>query len=611
MLEDNAHYDGEDLGDEEEEVFGLGLDTDSDGSTEEELSDDNEKKIEKTEPSSSKTKKGKVNKRAPSTSPSESESEEETWGRKKSAYYASNSEFLSRNEGEENEDELNEMEEQEARKIQARMKNLQLEEDYGLNDIQDSLPELSEELDITSALPVGVPAEPMDNAAALRYLERTSPETLALSREWSDVLEDLRHVEEQLQSGVTSSSRNDTINNGLKHLYHQTLMSYITVLAFYIHLQAGQSAINQPSNIPNARTKAVLGRLLTLKQALATIGELDFLASNQEELSDLSDDSEEEFILNTSDGKKTAISMDELLALLQEADEIVGSKPTGGRRKRAISNGTGKGGLVADKPKKKKDKLSQHKDVAFDLVEPSFKPSRSSKRPARDSNTSDVHGEVTELLAADSMDKKARRRTLRFHTHKIETSARKREQYREKLGGDDDIPYSERKKEKEMRIQKEVLKSRGTGGDDLEAGSDDNGDSVAETNTAKRKRDEPSDSEGEDGYYELVKRAKKDSKEEKKREYEQTRLAEKFYDEDDGAEEGPRSLTRAILKNRGLTPRRSKSVRNPRVKKRERYQKAQKKVRSQKAVYKGGMGSKPYSGEESGISKVVKSVRLA
>ena len=38
--------------------------------------------------------------------------------------------------------------------------------------------------------------------------------------------------------------------------------------------------------------------------------------------------------------------------------------------------------------------------------------------------------------------------------------------------------------------------------------------------------------------------------------------------EDDAG--GPRSLTRAILKNKGLTPRRSKSVRNPRVKKRER-----------------------------------------
>lgn len=137
MLDEETHDGDEEWGDEEDEVFGLGLATDSDGTTEEGLSDDNEKIIEKNKPSSSKAKKGKVNKHAPSTSPSESESEEETWGRKKSAYYASNSEFLSRNQGEENEDELNEMEEQEARKIQARMKNLLLEEDYGLGDIQD------------------------------------------------------------------------------------------------------------------------------------------------------------------------------------------------------------------------------------------------------------------------------------------------------------------------------------------------------------------------------------------------------------------------------------------------------------------------------------------
>jgi U3 small nucleolar RNA-associated protein 3 len=77
------------------------------------------------------------------------------------------------------------------------------------------------------------------------------------------------------------------------------------------------------------------------------------------------------------------------------------------------------------------------------------------------------------------------------------------------------------------------------------------------------------------------------------------------------ASDGPRALTRAILKNRGLTPHRSKSVRNPRVKKRMRFEKAKKKIGSQKAVYKGGIGGAgDYGGEKSGISKVVKAVRL-
>jgi len=76
--------------------------------------------------------------------------------------------------------------------------------------------------------------------------------------------------------------------------------------------------------------------------------------------------------------------------------------------------------------------------------------------------------------------------------------------------------------------------------------------------------------------------------------------------------DGPRSLTRAILTNKGLTPHRSKAVRNPRVKKRQRFEKAKKKLASQKAMYKGGLSQTGgyYDGEKSGISKVVKSVKL-
>ena len=85
----------------------------------------------------------------------------------------------------------------------------------------------------------------------------------------------------------------------------------------------------------------------------------------------------------------------------------------------------------------------------------------------------------------------------------------------------------------------------------------------------------------------------------------------RYYD-DDGDTSGPRSLTRAILANKGLTPHRPKSVRNPRVKKREKYEKAKRKISSQKAIFKGGLADTGgrYDGERSGISKVVKGVRL-
>lgn len=73
---------------------------------------------------------------------------------------------------------------------------------------------------------------------------------------------------------------------------------------------------------------------------------------------------------------------------------------------------------------------------------------------------------------------------------------------------------------------------------------------------------------------------------------------------------GPRGATRKILANKGLTPKRAKVNRNPRVKKRMAYDKAVKKVSTMKSVYKGGDGGN-YQGEKSGIGKrTVKSVKL-
>jgi U3 small nucleolar RNA-associated protein 3 len=77
----------------------------------------------------------------------------------------------------------------------------------------------------------------------------------------------------------------------------------------------------------------------------------------------------------------------------------------------------------------------------------------------------------------------------------------------------------------------------------------------------------------------------------------------------DDTESGPRGLTRAIEKNRGLTPRRAKTGRNPRVKKRVAYDKAKRKVASQRAVFKGGQATLggAYAGEKTGISIKAKS----
>lgn len=87
------------------------------------------------------------------------------------------------------------------------------------------------------------------------------------------------------------------------------------------------------------------------------------------------------------------------------------------------------------------------------------------------------------------------------------------------------MPYRERRKEQKRH-------GLGEGGDDLDIDAEE-GEDADTPLSGKRNRDtsspaEDDQAEDEDGYYELVRTAKKQRKEEKKAEYEAMRAAERF-----------------------------------------------------------------------------------
>lgn len=122
---------GEDDGDEDE-VFGLkGLSEDSeDEETSQDAEDEDEEEMamEEPTPKKKKTKGRKAATKEPEPSESGSE-EEEVWGRSKSAYYSSNAADL-----ESDDEEANELEEQEAKRLQAKVRDAMGEDDFGLGD---------------------------------------------------------------------------------------------------------------------------------------------------------------------------------------------------------------------------------------------------------------------------------------------------------------------------------------------------------------------------------------------------------------------------------------------------------------------------------------------
>ncbi|KAJ7254352.1 Sas10 C-terminal domain-containing protein [Mycena haematopus] len=570
LLEGNE-IGGDDDGDDDE-VFGLDL------SDEEELGDDENEDEDvpaanlKSKSSKSKSKKAKAQAKAKgkgsSSEEEDEEDEDEAWGRGRSAYYSSNAAQLDSDD-----EEGNELEEQEAKRLQTKSRDAMDDDDFGLDDAVEAITIEAPE----DSTPTEDPT-PQDPKSLLRQLEKTSPETLALARDWEDTAESLIKTREKIAK--LEAKDPDSLSLGMIHLYYQTELTYTTALAFYLHLRSSEKYARRPDLL---RTHPVLERLLTLKQSLITLEDLDFAASDSEDGSndDSSDvdvmmDAQQLWRLNRMEG----LDEDELDELLHDAD-----MPEKEVEMEA----------EAEMRPKKKRKTSQTSPAlpVFDLVEPEFTSSTSAQH--RHDSSTDAYGEVTALQHADAADKTARRKTLRFHTSRIESASARRQGARNNAaGGDDDIPYRDTRKQ----APKVPQNSRGQGGEDL-----DESEPQPKTSDA--------DAEDADGYYELVNRKSKLKKELKKAEYEAAQEAAR-PDYEQGGADGPRSLTRAILTNKGLTPRRPKSVRNPRVKKREKFRKANMKMSSQKAIYKGGLAATGrYEGEKSGISKVVKSIPLS
>ncbi|KAI5120759.1 hypothetical protein M0805_004723 [Coniferiporia weirii] len=601
LLEGDDAAPGSDLDDDE--VFalkGLAESSEDEGSFGEMEEDETEEEEEEAPRAKSKdkTKSSKKASKKPAVSsdeePGEEEEEEESWGKKKSAYYSSNAAQL-----ESDDEEAHEMEEQEAMRLQAKLREPMHEEDFGYGDaLQNTI-----DFKVTDAFwnpaekPVSVPIG-TDRTSILRHLEKTSPETLALAQEWEDVAQSVVKTEEKI-TVLEKADPNDKIL-GLIHIHHQTQLTYAALLAFYLHLRASERYSARPELL---RQHPILKRLLTLKQSLSTLEDLNFAMSDSED--DLNSDDDDDFSpaeefdtwLATRSGGLDVGELEELLA---------GAKAQNKGKESLKKKSKAKSG--PEQPPKKKQKVVNGQalpKVTFDVEEPTLTKSRSSSSK-RDLST-DAFGEASSLSTADAEDKGARRKALRFHTSRIESANARRQGARNAMGGDDDVPYRDRRKQGEKRKRADL----GAGGDDL-----DDAEPESREQPRKRERDEESDnSEGsaeddEDGYYSLIKKQKKAKKEQDKAQYDALKEANRI-DFDDKSPSGQRSITRAILANKGLTPYRGRSVRNPRVKKRQKFEKAKKKLSSQKAVYKGGIGDTGhYDGERSGISRVIKSVKL-
>jgi U3 small nucleolar RNA-associated protein 3 len=225
-------------------------------------------------------------------------------------------------------------------------------------------------------------------------------------------------------------------------------------------------------------------------------------------------------------------------------------------------------------------------------------------------------GEETDLTAHELAEKARKKKSLRFYTSQIAQKANKRDAAGKDYGGDADVPHRERLKDRQARLQAEAEK-RGQHKDKgpgvaLGEGPDSSGDE------AEPFRPEDNDFEDEDGYYDMVaarSNTKKQAKADRAAAYaEAAKQGVQVIEEEIIGDDGRRQISYQIAKNKGLTPHRKKSVRNPRVKKKEKYAEKLKKEKSMRPVFdkaKAASGHANYGGELTGIKKgMVRSRKL-
>ena len=267
--------------------------------------------------------------------------------------------------------------------------------------------------------------------------------------------------------------------------------------------------------------------------------------------------------------------------------------------------------LRAERLRKTEEELTSLSTLTAPSKLSSKAPKLSAKIAAKTEDSDSDFGEQTALTPHEAAEKAKRKKSLRFYTSQIAQKSNKRDTAGRDAGGDADLPYRERLKDRQARLNADA-EARGKKSKKVTEGEALGGPSDEEDHAAAQ---ELRDGSGSEDYYDLVAARSAEKKASKA-----ARAAAHAQAEKEGAivrvveeetADGKRAISYAIEKNKGLAPRRKKDVRNPRVKKRKKFEEKKKKLGSIRQLYKGGEGRGGYGGEKTGIStRLVKSVKL-
>ncbi|KAI1304078.1 hypothetical protein EDD11_005252 [Mortierella claussenii] len=430
----------------------------------------------------------------------------------------------------------------------------------------------------------------------LKVLQNQSPELLDLVEEFKEKIEVLQAIAEllQLTSSLPKPFPDDKAPMPFLRLKYQTIINYLTNIAFYITLKTSpDSTATDLTNHP------VIDALYELKKSIVKLEKMEKKKAISESMEDLV-----EVLENGGELEDEAGSDEEEIQRLVDEAHL---KKAAKKSKKSKKEATNKKVAQTIQPKE----FEYNVDLEDDFVSHNKTSKKNGKSISgkKHSRMESDYGDLDELLDVDLEDKAQKKRSLRDYVAKLDQNANKRSKIL-RGSGDTDIPYREKFKERQELLKRQAVKSapapENTELDDLEWDAKDMADARrvgGSNNEDIFSGDEASgrggraQNEGEDYYQEVL--AAKEARAAARRALNEDLEKSTSFEDTSIDPNDKRSISWQILKNKGLTPHRKKEQRNPRVKHRNKYETAKKKIKSVKRVFTRLEGA--YGGEKTGI----------
>ncbi|KAL4953438.1 Sas10 C-terminal domain-containing protein [Aspergillus filifer] len=497
-------------------------------------------------------------------------------------------------------------EEEEAKRLQQKHLQEINEEDFGFDETEWAETGKDEAKDDTGAVTEVLPqleiTDDMSSEEKLKIMKSRYPEFEPLSKDFIG-LQPTYNTLKEAASGINPTvTEDDSDYAPVEIIKFRALSAYLGAISMYFMLltSAGESS-DTPTTLSPAtlRSHPVMNSLVKFRKHWETVKDLTSPEKQPQE--EMEEDIESEMEIDVPE-----VAVPEVAFSKREKKKLT-------KAQRAAE--AAKAEAEARRAKKLADTEASFANLSSLVTEPGRKRTNKSKKtktPTKDEDNSDF-GDEDALTAKEAEEKAKQKRSLRFYTSQIAQKSNKRTAAGRDAGGDTDIPYRERLKDRQARLNAEAEKrgrSKAQGAEELGGDSDDE-----DRRVAKELRKAEKSGSDDDDYYDMVAARTNKRKTDKKAlaEAQAAAAREGGYVEvqEEIGPDGKRAITYQIEKNKGLAPKRNKLNRNPRVKKRMRFEDKKKKLGSVRQVYKGGEGRGGYGGELTGIKKnLVKSVKL-